>query len=518
MGKKFMLVAALAGILSLGACVDDKESASVEAIRGAKAKQLEAMANLYNAQAEAELIIANAEKAFKEAEIAYKKAETEAMQASADQQKLLLDKAKELYAIELEAAKAKAQAEIAKAKAEEMRAEQDLLDVADERIAELYGVYALATGELATLNSQLLSEQITLKGLKGNLISAEAVVKQQTIQFNNTIAQQTALRDALKALPANDREALKAEIEEYNAALKPLVAEQAVKNDAYNKAYDAYWDERYDNFDVYNSSSIKVIEAVRELRSSYSWSVVESSDYELTVDEMIQKWSLVQSEVTRIKNNLVSNIYYAKEYLGKPTAGTTAATGVYIQYEVLKDNQKTAQDAFNADDSEANRYNLERAKVEVQEYEENTLAYAQKNLADANARSTEFNALVATFAGDDLKAYESALVDLKKLAVAYEAAVDAMDVVNDKIAAINSLKNSVQSILFGTQDLPQLIADAEAAIANAQKSIANLSQVDTAEKAIALSEAEIAVLESKIAAQKIIVSRAKTALDAALKA
>ena len=51
MKKKLMMVAVLLGALSLGACVDNNESASVEAVRNAKAEQLKGLAALVNAQA-----------------------------------------------------------------------------------------------------------------------------------------------------------------------------------------------------------------------------------------------------------------------------------------------------------------------------------------------------------------------------------------------------------------------------------------------------------------------------------
>ena len=43
MKKKLMMVAVLLGALSLGACVDNDESASVEAVRNAKAEQLKVL-------------------------------------------------------------------------------------------------------------------------------------------------------------------------------------------------------------------------------------------------------------------------------------------------------------------------------------------------------------------------------------------------------------------------------------------------------------------------------------------
>ncbi|MCS3121506.1 hypothetical protein NXV95_20705 [Bacteroides fragilis] len=102
MKKKLMMVAVLLGALSLGACVDNDESASVEAVRNAKAKQLESVAALNNAKAEAEKITAEAEAALKNAQAEYQKEMTE--------------EAKQKFAVKLELIKANAERDIALAK------------------------------------------------------------------------------------------------------------------------------------------------------------------------------------------------------------------------------------------------------------------------------------------------------------------------------------------------------------------------------------------------------------------
>ena len=72
MRKKFIAVYALMAVLALGSttltsCVDDNESASVTAIRDAKAKQLTALANYQDVKAQNEKIIAEAKAAIKNA-------------------------------------------------------------------------------------------------------------------------------------------------------------------------------------------------------------------------------------------------------------------------------------------------------------------------------------------------------------------------------------------------------------------------------------------------------------------
>ena len=102
MKKKLMMVAVLLGALSLGACVDNDESASVEAVRNAKAEQLKGLAALANAQAEATKITAEAEAALKNAQAEYQKEMTE--------------EAKQKFAVKIEQIKLKPSKEIAAAK------------------------------------------------------------------------------------------------------------------------------------------------------------------------------------------------------------------------------------------------------------------------------------------------------------------------------------------------------------------------------------------------------------------
>ena len=73
MKKKLMMVAVLLGALSLGACVDNDESASVTAVRNAKAEQLKGAAALANAQAG----VQDAQKRLTEAKAAAKEFENQ---------------------------------------------------------------------------------------------------------------------------------------------------------------------------------------------------------------------------------------------------------------------------------------------------------------------------------------------------------------------------------------------------------------------------------------------------------
>ena len=157
MKKKLMMVAVLLGALSLGACVDNDESASVEAVRNAKAEQLKGLAALANAQAEATKITAEAEAALKNAQAEYQKEMTE--------------EAKQKFAVKIEQIKAKAEEAIAAAKLQAAKDQQALLDLADERLRELYGEYMGSISVLDELNSQKLTATTELAGLEEGFIS-----------------------------------------------------------------------------------------------------------------------------------------------------------------------------------------------------------------------------------------------------------------------------------------------------------------------------------------------------------
>lgn len=129
MKKKFIAVSVLICALALGSttltsCVDDNESASVTAIRDAKAQQLTSLANYQQAQADAKKIIAEAEAAIRNAEAQAKQIENES--ASVD-----LEIKKATLATDIEAAKAKAEANLMIQQAALAQAKAELLKVED---------------------------------------------------------------------------------------------------------------------------------------------------------------------------------------------------------------------------------------------------------------------------------------------------------------------------------------------------------------------------------------------------
>ena len=142
MKKKFIAVYALIGVLALGSttltsCVDDNESPSVTAIRDAKAQSLQALANLTQAQADAEKIVSEAEARLTAAKAALKEAEAQLAQQKADSVKAVMD-------ISIESAKQAAQAELYKQQGLVAEAQAQLL-------ASLDAVDAVTKQKIETL-------------------------------------------------------------------------------------------------------------------------------------------------------------------------------------------------------------------------------------------------------------------------------------------------------------------------------------------------------------------------------
>ena len=155
MKGKFMIIAALLGALTFGACVDTEESSSVTAIRNAKAEQLKSIATLNNAKAQAEATIAAAE-----AQLAAAQAQLLAAEAAA------LNAETEAVKIANQIAAAQAEAEIA---AIEAQLEIDLLtyqqQLLEAKLAFNEAMQQLTADEKANLEGLYTAYNTALENL-----------------------------------------------------------------------------------------------------------------------------------------------------------------------------------------------------------------------------------------------------------------------------------------------------------------------------------------------------------------
>lgn len=197
MKKKFIAVSMVLGALALSSttltsCVDDNESASVTAIRDAKAAQLTALANYQQAQADAEKIVAEAEAAIRNAEAKWQEIQNEL-------EDLELQKAQATLETDIAAAQAMAEAELLKQQAALETAKATLIESLDKvSIAEKTRINTLigkADYELTRINNY----QQQIINIEANRVSATynletiKILKDQSISENN---KEIALQEA----------------------------------------------------------------------------------------------------------------------------------------------------------------------------------------------------------------------------------------------------------------------------------------------------------------------------------
>ena len=268
MKKMILLVSMLAGVMTFSGCVDDKESASVTAVREAKAAQLSALAALSNAQAANQQALADTENALREAKVAYETAKAAYQQA-------LADKANS----EAQAAAAIAQHQMAAAQNEIQRLANELEEMAIRHkiamldlqtqyetalknaddgsqalLGGLYTAYQTAATNLLYAQQDIAQQKIDLAKLQAGLVDSEEA-KQLMINKENrkiasaeqTIAEWKAKLEVFEAQKAPEE--AKAELVTEKAALSQLAQDKAKALEAADKASEEMNDARSDIYD-----------------------------------------------------------------------------------------------------------------------------------------------------------------------------------------------------------------------------------------------------------------------------
>ena len=516
MKKKLMLVAVLLGALSLGACVDNDESASVEAVRMAKAKQLESLANINNADADAKKAITAAEVAIKEAEAAYKKAQAELEQAQADQQKILLEKAQAALEAELETAKINAEAQLNYAKASLETAKAALiaaLDGVDQanktRITTLLGK---ANGLLVTINqdrTDLIDAKNGLARLKAELVTVE-LSNQETIakeEKNKAVAQ-----------------ALIAEYEKYSTKDKADAEKAAQEANAKLTALNQISNEKY-------TANKNAIQAFNEANTNLNGSLYMQTIYRLTSNYYVQDF-IEGENVNYTNDDATTGSAYSRGYY-KYTANidainkeiTDQTRNLSVNKAALADANKALTDAKAADAYK----NLTKAVTDAQkkfddaktEVDKNTalneLRIAEGNLRDyvkpletavesattgvtnSEENLKSWNDILAGVSGDNATAYATLITAMDNAVKAQLETQIAYNKASHNYSVQNSLAYTLQSIADGLADYDQLILAQKQAIAAADENIANAASIVSKEQAIANKEKEIADLENSLA-------------------
>lgn len=304
MNKKLVFGAVLLGAMTLTSCVDDTESASVTAIRQAKAEQLQSLADLNKANADAALIQANAYKAAQEAIAAYNeamKAEAEAraayQQAMADYQAAQTEIAKdearqraEQAAVDLERSKADLENYKKNLAALDALYEKQLYDnmrdaleakekyeaaiktedqKTQAKLLALLQTYQEENDKLVLLRKQLNGKKLELAKYEAGLITPNEWASQQIASLNNEINNYQTWIDDNKAYIETyktvDYTDAKAELEELS---KEKVALQKAHTTAQNDQTAADTN-KSDAWDILTQS--KYVSAINDLSSKNNY-------------------------------------------------------------------------------------------------------------------------------------------------------------------------------------------------------------------------------------------------------
>lgn len=527
MRKKFIAVYALMAVLALGSttltsCVDDNESASVTAIRNAKADQLKALAALSNAQAEAAKIQAEAEAALKNAQAEWKKEQTE--------------EAKQKFAIKIEVIKAQAERDIALAKKDALQYEKEIWENADAKIQAMVLDYQTALNEVISTKEELIEAKIDYAHFEVDSTLAEAKYKEFVIDQNRTIAQNEADIKRLQALAEGgaDKTALAEQMEvlagqAYKMLHTDLPAVEAKQAEAEKAKEDAYLpinidkpfteDQEHEKLEweagllpyakgvqtlkayeaEYSDEDIKFIEADNE---TYVASIKECFEEEAVTVYTRSKGSDFVKATQVVENALNQDIADATANLGAKKTATEAGTGALGDLEQAEADLKAKQAALAAENAKPDKDQsvinqlegeIDDLNVSIEQYKESVAQYTEE-IADLKQELKDFQATleVVKEGSDAQKQYIETAKTVLKAAEAYVTAQhevhkvdnaikliglskydfnDNMEVKTDVQGTNGSQYNQLYKLYSNTADVEELIAECEKNIAEAKKAI-----------------------------------------------
>lgn len=526
MKKKLMMVAVLLGALSLGACVDDNESASVTGIRGAKAEQLRSLATLNEAKAEAELIRANAEAALQQAQAAYE-------QAKADSMNIYNDKAEQEYAMELAEAQLEHQREL-------LRLQQELAEAQENALAN---DYANELNTLLELQGKLIDARYQYALREAGLGQSDANVAAQIIEYREYIAAAEAKLAVLNSdeYKALDDSELRAEIatkeQEYEQAViefandptcsalvnagtsikttaETLIEQQDLVRTLNAINYVIGFTESVDGdyYDYYTSvayssmppMSVYVSAYYKGLRINETNKLYADRYYAGQVEAAAE--ALGTDEDTQDDNTAYGQLAKAEAALATANADMTKAQNM----PAGTDAEKTAKEQAIEDAQD----DIDQANMDIAIAKDN-LAGCQNDYDNAIAAQKEFDDAYKAFSVD---AYNKAVTDFE---AAVEANTDAYEAYIEARQSVSDLNSELDALRFMANnskvDWEQEVAYLNEEIAMWNTQISNLEAMNTQSEAyLELLAQEIEGLELQIKAQQQIVDAAREALEASI--
>ncbi len=510
MKKKFIAVSMVLGALALSSttltsCVDDNESASVTAIRDAKAAQLNALAAEANAQAKVNEAIANLR------------------QAEADAQNAQTEFDKKEYEARLEKLQAQYQQAIAEAQKAQALAEQGMQTGLMEHQKTLYKNYKAAQNEVTTLSGKIATKSVEVSKLEAGLITAQKYAAEKVIEYRIDSLQAEAEKAAYVAMGENnyedlikEAEALSVQRETQNTEVTAKRNELEAAQDAFNKAKLAFegGSQIVEGNIVKIDPTLETGKAIKTIEDLGYGSVLTDEpqyvDPEDLTSPSINVYSINQANLLRAnatldqwiiyeKNNLgtdkdkAANIWYDfgdgegeklaiwtdanKDNIQDPNEITIAGTqwSKYLYYvNKYNDLKKAWEDAKDEDKDQA-KINMDRAEANMLEQKEDLITQTEEYIANYQETKESLKKATDAFTGDTYKAYTDAITAvLAKEGKALDSAQDAINTALLALAEING-KIKANDYLVGANgtviDINKKIAECDTAIAEATQDI-----------------------------------------------
>lgn len=582
MKKQILLIATLAGALFLGSCVDDKESASVTAVREAKAEQLKGLAALAQAQAQAATMAAEADAALKQAQAAYYEAQAAYEQARTEEAKANAQKAMAEAQAEIQRIAAQLEIDLLDLKAKALQAQADyekaLLNASTQNLAELtglYNTYKTYASQLLTAQQNLAKAKVLLQKYQAQVIDNAQFRQEQIAEKNDLIAQYQSEIDAANAAIEMYKKYNTNTPEAQDAYKKACAAKEeasqisqsaylsysgalTASNQAYNKIRSSAYMEAYrtlrNNPPSFNGISLITIsewavgpngrpvpnagtfgasykseETKKDVYIPlfYQWSKYDEETIEYSFGEGLPKQTYDYVQYTNYCSPLEGGLEAYTKALNASLAAnqTKAVTDCTTEFNKAKTAYEAAKKAYEsaaAADKDAKKAEME-AKENEMNAAENALVQAERNETSAKAQLESIIAVVETL--QDQTENHTANVDAYNKTVKTEAEAWVAYLLADNDLSVKSSEaNALYNVIYGndvTGQIASLEASIEAnenAIKNLKEEIFDLENSTDDADLIASQEATITELEAEIAVLEKQTTAAKAALEAAINA
>ena len=506
MRKKFFAIYALVGALVASpvftSCVDDSESASVTALRGAKAEQLKSIAALNNAKAQAETTLAQAEATLMAAQAAQQQALADKAAAEAKIKELEAQMAEDKYDAELAASLAQAQANKLSAEKQiayyqgemeksALQLEKDLIalenqlmdaqkDLADKKdqfaeaeyqeLKNLTNKYGNLLVSYTNYSNIILDEEAEIAATEAELADWEVVIAEDIAEKEKSIEWAKYQIETLKKYTnyTADIEAMEADLAKLGEA-KKLTQD---KYQAANKAYNA--------LDIYNmKQEAKISELENAIQETnmyklhnrnfdYYWWLLYNYEVDPIKDYSLNGFEIEKDDYTyynsyndslnvefeykdvRELKLYIDNEIAWNDIKGKKEAIEKKDEGLQALYDAAVKATATAKEAYEkaTADDKATKQQAYHDALSAENTAKANLESAQENLKWAEERVEELN-LIYTLVSDPkaaedfvaaVKAYNEAIVAIHtEKAEAYFAMRAAEDANNEAVTEYNTL-------------------------------------------------------------------------------